>query len=122
VLCRLPRAGLGAAAAAHAAIYVQRDAASGAVLYSNVPASAGKARGHVAVFSPSVPADASQFPRITRAEQQQRDLGRQAILNDELAQERQRLQQAQAAGADAQAQQRHRSNIEALQRELAALH
>lgn len=106
---------------AFSAIYAQRDAASGAMVYSNVPPVHTGRSGVVTVAPAAVAVAAVQFPRIGRAEQQQRDQGRQAILNEELAQERQRLQQAQVQGAAADVQHRYRNNIDALQRELARL-
>jgi hypothetical protein len=106
---------------AHGAIFARRDA-SGAMVYSNVPA---PVRGGVIELAPaaraSVP-EPDKFPRIARAEQQQRDLGRQAILNQELDNEQQQLGRARAAGAAQEVQHRHQSNIDALKRELAGLH
>lgn len=107
-------ASLVCAVPGNCAIFAQRDAASGAMVYSNVPApAAAPSRAAVARVQPA------SFPVIARAEQQQRDRGREAILQDELASEQQRLNQAHAAGAGDDVQQRHRSNIAALQRELA---
>jgi hypothetical protein len=115
------------AAPARSAIYAQRDAGSGAMVYSNVPL-AGRSNA-VRGVTGGVPASAkaakavlphqASFPVIARAEQQQRDLDRQAILHDELDSEQQRLDLARAAGAAPDIQHRHRSNIAALKREIA---
>ena len=109
--------GLAWPALGNCAIFAQRDAASGAMVYSNVP-------GPPVSMTVKVKARAglvqrAGFPVIARAEQQQRDRGRLAILQDELASEQQHLSDASAAGATPDVQQRHRSNIAALQRELA---
>lgn len=98
------------------AIVVQRDA-TGAMVYSNVPMA-------MTVLGPAKAAPAPQlhhFPVIARAEQQQRDRARLAILHDELDSEQQHLRQARGAGAAPDIQHRHLSNIAALQREIAAL-
>lgn len=103
------------------AIYAQRDA-SGAMVYSNVP-STGRATGVVPAAAPAkatAPQRAS-FPIIARAEQQQRDADRNTILRNELDEEQQRLDRAHAEGAAADVQQRHRSNIAALKREIATV-
>lgn len=106
-------AGLAWPALGNCAIFAQRDAASGAMVYSNVPGPP------VSVKARSGLVQRAGFPVIARAEQQQRDRGRLAILQDELASEQQHLSDASAAGAAPDVQQRHRSNIAALQRELA---
>jgi hypothetical protein len=111
---------LACAAPAQADIYARRDA-SGAMVYSNVPPAA-----RATVVAPPVRAaragmEAPEFPRIARAEQQQRDRGRQSILHNELSSEEQLLQRARADGAAPDVQHRHLSNIAALKRELAAL-
>jgi hypothetical protein len=120
---------MASAAPAPCAIFVQRDAGTGAMVYSNVPLGGrdGARRGVTEIVAtvaapakPVLSQDAS-FPIISRAEQQQRDLGRQSILNDELDREQQRLSLAHTAGAAPEVQHRHRSNIEALKREIAAL-
>jgi len=68
----------------------------------------------------SAPA-AAGFPRISQADQQKRDLGREAILNEELDSEQRLLERARARQAAADVQRRHLSNIAALKRELAGL-
>jgi len=64
---------------------------------------------------------AAGFPRISRAEQRKRDLGREAILNEELDNEQQLLDRARARQAAADVQRRHLGNIAAIKRELAGL-
>lgn len=107
--------GLAWPALGNCAIFAQRDAASGAMVYSNVPGPPVS----VKVKARAGLVQRAGFPVIARAEQQQRDRGRLAILQDELASEQQHLSDASAAGAMPDVQQRHRSNIAALQRELA---
>jgi hypothetical protein len=120
VLCLL--LGCGYTNQASCAIYAQRDAGSGAMVYSNVPLNS-RASGVVSAVVPArVPAlQRAGFPVIAKAEQRQRDADRNAILRTELEEEQQRLDRAYAAGAAADVQQRHRSNIAALKREIASV-
>lgn len=120
-------AGAACVTPGHCAIYVQRDPASGALVYTNVPGNGregerGATRPDRAAPARMQPATAApvRFPFVSRSDQQRRDLDRQAILNDELHQEQQRLRLAQASGAAVEILHRHRSNIEALVREIAA--
>ena len=119
---------LACAAPALAGIFAKREP-GGVTVYSNIPAgprvdqparaaqaTAGQSRAVLA----SAPAGAG-FPRISRAEQRQRDLGREAILSEELDNEQQLLDRARMRRAAADVQQRHLSNIEAIKRELAGL-
>lgn len=116
---------LAFAAPASAGIFAKREP-GGVTVYSNIPtgsrvdesvrATAGPSRVGMASTSAAV-----GFPRISRNEQQKRDLGREAILNEELDNEQQLLEHARARQAAADVQQRHLSNIEAIKRELAGL-
>ena len=117
---------LACAAPALAGIFARREP-GGVTVYSNIPAGprvdqparAAQAAGpsRAAAGGPA----AAGFPRISRAEQQQRDLGREAILNEELGNEQQLLDRARARQAAAEVQRRHLGNIEAIKRELAGL-
>lgn len=118
---------LAYAAPALAGIFAKREP-GGVTVYSNIPtgsrvdeparaAAAGRSRAVMA----GRPA-AAGFPTVSRAEQRQRDLGREAILNEELDNEQQLLDRARARQAAEDVQRRHLSNIEAIKRELAGLH
>lgn len=113
--------GLASGAPVWGAIHVGRDAASGALIYSNMPAGSrgGMVRDVATKAAPPAPAP-DGFPVIARADQQRRDHDRKAILNDELIEEQRRLELARANGAAPEVQHRHRSNIEALLREITA--
>ena len=58
------------------------------------------------------------FPRVSQGEQKARDLGRLAILNDELQIEQKLLAEAGSKNADSATLHLHRSNIAAIQREI----
>jgi hypothetical protein len=121
--------GLAFAVPAHAGIFSERQA-GGVVVYSNVPknsAADSPVRGARAVpavvqGTRTAQAQPASFPRISQADQQQRDADRKAILTDELDNEQQLLGRARAQGAAPDVQHRHLSNIAALKRELAAMH
>lgn len=121
--------GVAFAVPAHAGIFTERQA-GGVVVYSNVPKSSAAdslmrgARAVPAVVQGTRTAQAQPvgFPRISQADQQQRDADRKAILADELDNEQQLLGRARAQGAAPDVQHRHLSNIAALKRELAAMH
>lgn len=113
---------LACAAPALAGIFTKREP-GGVTVYSNIPSgprvdqpAARPSRAAVA----DTPA-AAGFPRISRAEQRKRDLGREAILNEELDNEQQLLARARARQAAADEQRRHLGNIAAIKRELAGL-
>ncbi len=119
---------LACAAPAVGGIFAKREP-GGVTVYSNIPngprmdeparAAQAAARPSRAVAA-SAPA-AAGFPRISQADQQKRDLGREAILNEELDSEQRLLERARARQAAADVQRRHLSNIAALKRELAGL-
>lgn len=117
------------AAPALAGIFAKREP-GGVTVYSNIPTGsrvdepAPAARAAAARSRAAVPgrSSAAGFPRISRAEQQKRDLGRAAILNEELDNEQQLLDRARARQAAADVQRRHLSNIAAIKRELAGVH
>jgi hypothetical protein len=118
---------LACAAPALAGIFAKREP-GGVTVYSNIPtgsrvdepARAARATGASRAAVASTPA-AAGFPRISRAEQRKRDLGREAILNEELDNEQQLLARARARQAAADVQRRHLGNIAAIKRELAGL-
>lgn len=120
--------GLACAASAQGAIHVQRDATSGALVYSNVPQpgragmppATGPAPARARAALPAPAPQLAGFPVVAQAEQRQRDRERNAILHEELDQERLRLTLARGTGAAPDVQHRHRSNIDALLREIAA--
>jgi len=118
---------LACAAPALAGIFAKREP-GGVTVYSNIPTDSRgdePARAAAAGRSRTVMAGrpaAAGFPTVSRAEQQQRDLGRKAILNEELDNEQLLLERARARQAAADVQRRHLSNIEAIKRELAGLH
>lgn len=111
-----------------AGIFAKREP-GGVIVYSNIPnrsrmdeparAAQAAARPSQAVAA-NAPA-AAGFPSISQADQKKRDLGREAILNEELESEQQLLERARARQAAADVQRRHLSNIAALKRELAGL-
>jgi len=113
---------LACAAPALAGIFAKREP-GGVTVYSNIP---GGPRVDQPAVRPSRAAAAGTaaaagFPRISRAEQRKRDLGREAILNEELDNEQQLLARARARQAAAEVQRRHLGNIAAIKRELAGL-
>lgn len=118
---------LACAAPALAGIFAKREP-GGVTVYSNIPtgsrvdepARAARTTGLSRAGVAGTPA-AAGFPRISRAEQRKRDLGREAILNEELDNEQQLLDRARARQAAADVQRRHLGNIAAIKRELAGL-
>ena len=109
-----------------AGIFARREP-GGVTVYSNMPTgqrvdepmrTAAVARSRTVMAGRPA---AAGFPSISRAEQQQRDLGREAILHEELDNEQQLLDLARARQAAADVQRRHLKNIEAIKRELAGL-
>ncbi|WP_313707065.1 hypothetical protein [Massilia sp.] len=112
---------LACAAPALAGIFTKREP-GGVTVYSNIPSGP---RVDQPAARPSRAAAAGTaaagFPRISRAEQRKRDLGREAILNEELDNEQQLLARARARQAAADVQRRHLGNIAAIKRELAGL-
>lgn len=70
----------------------------------------------VSVSTPFTPTD---FPRISTATQKSRDTDRRRILNDELESEKIALNEALAKSAEQDTVHRHKSNIEAIMREIA---
>jgi hypothetical protein len=98
--------GLGLSVSAAAEIYKHVDA-DGRVTYSNVPMKgASKLEIEPPVTSSPPPPKATKtptpanFPRVDKNEQKQRDDKRRQILEEELATERQALEEAKAALAE----------------------
>lgn len=98
LLCAL--AGLAISVSAHAEIYKYVDS-EGHVTYSNVPTKgAVKLDLEPPVTSTPAPAKGNKsatpanFPRVDKSEQKQRDAKRRQILEDELAAEKQALEEA----------------------------
>lgn len=114
----------GIAGGAPAAIFVQNDGTTGIPIFSNVPARgqrvAGVGAAPAARTRPAAASDATAFPRVSVAQQQERDVGRRTILLEELDSEIALFQKAKAASAAPDVQARHDSNIAALKRELNA--
>lgn len=104
-----------AAPCAHAGVYAHVDPQSGMTVLNNVPPAEGEPRA----AAPSAPAP-RDFPRVSGAQQQQRDGERHAILQIELDSEQQALDTARKGHADGAVLARHAVNIAALKRELAA--
>lgn len=63
----------------------------------------------------------SEFPRISARTQRHRDMDRRTILDEELRAEKSALDMAMSGGANAEKVERHRGNVEALEREIARL-
>ncbi|NHZ61895.1 hypothetical protein [Massilia genomosp. 1] len=104
-----------------AEIHVRVDRASGVTVLSNVPPKPGLA---TAPLSPAVPlrsATVASFPRVDPHTQQERDIDRRAILENELVSEQKALTTAREHGADADVRHRHIANLAALRRELRSI-
>lgn len=99
---------------ASAGVYEHVDPASGMTILNNVPPTARP----VAV---ATPAAATAFPRVSSAQQNQRDGARRDILASELQTEEQALATAAAARAASDVLARHAANVAALKRELAGV-
>ncbi|NHZ35295.1 hypothetical protein [Massilia rubra] len=112
---------LAALPPAQAEIHVRVDPASGVTVLSNVAPKPGLT---TTPFSPSVPlrgATAASFPRVDPHTQQERDIDRRAILENELVSEQKALTAAREHGADDDARHRHIANLAALRRELRSI-
>jgi hypothetical protein len=115
---------------AQSAIFVQTEPVSGVTILSNVPPRAAATITASRGVKPRVPpatapvmtSAAAGFPRIARELQQERDVGRSAILRTELETEQQALQAALAQRSAPEVLHRHNGNIAALRRELDGLH
>lgn len=114
-----------ALAPASAEIHVRVDPATGVTVLSNM----APRPGDIAVPPPPavplrapVPSNAAaDFPRVDRHTQQARDIGRRAILENELASEQQALTTAREHGAGNDVLHRHAANLAALRRELRSI-
>ena len=127
------------AVAAHAGLYRHVDPVTGDITYSNFPIPkreqeaissfartpaqvpyqhsypAPKAAARNTVFTTST---AANFPSITVEMQKERDLDRRKILYEELQSEQSALNEASARNEAVESLQRHKTNIDALKREI----
>lgn len=101
--------GIGVALSAAAEIYKQVDA-NGNVTYSNIPMKGATKLDLEPPVSTTAPparsgktATPANFPRVDKSEQKQRDDKRRQILQEELAAERQALEDAKQALAEGEA-------------------
>jgi hypothetical protein len=107
---------------AGAGVHTHVDPVSGMIIMSNVaPLGRTALRGR----QESVPAQprgaADAFPQVSAQRQRQMDDDRRAILQEELAHERQALAAASGQRAAGDVLARHMANVAALQRELEAV-
>lgn len=122
---------------AGAEVFARIDPVTGHVTYTNMPPNSGIEQDALApttpgkVQQPARPKVASNvlsspvvervFPKVTPAEQRQRDVDRLSILHDELSSEKAAYAVAQTKKAGADVLSRHRANIASLERELARI-
>ncbi|NHZ39815.1 hypothetical protein [Massilia aquatica] len=114
-----------ALAPACAEIHVRVDPATGVTVLSNMPPRPGDIAAplpsSVPLRAPVRITAAADFPKVDRKTQQARDIGRRAILENELASEQQALTTAREHGAGNDALHRHAANLAALRRELRSI-
>ncbi len=114
-----------ALAPACAEIHVRVDPATGVTVLSNMPPGPGDIAAPppaaVPLSAPVRITAAAAFPRVDRHTQQARDIGRRAILENELASEQQALTAAHEHGAGNDVLHRHGANLAALRRELRSI-
>lgn len=114
-----------ALAPASAEIHVRVDPATGVTVLSNMPPRPGDITTPPPLAVPLRAAlrstAAADFPRVDRQTQQARDIGRRAILENELASEQQALTAAREHAAGADVLHRHAANMAALRRELRSI-
>jgi len=111
-----------AAGNAAAGVYEHVDKASGMTIMNNLPPAAGAAPvAAVRQVGPAAPASAQTFPRVSSAQQNQRDGARRDILASELQTEEEALAAAAAKRAASDVLARHAANVAALKRELAGV-
>lgn len=103
-----------------AGVYEHVDKASGMTIMNNLPPAAGAAPAQRQV-SFDAPAAAQAFPRVSSAQQNQRDGARRDILASELQTEEEALAAAAAKRAASDVLARHAANVAALKRELAGV-